>query len=614
MSQPILQKNLEALAARYPELARDLANTEIKAPDRFLLIPSQEQAPTLIASTATGQQIALHHPQQPLSEAAQWADRLPQNCLQGANVLILGVGLAYHIHHFLQKSSRESQIAVLEPDRDLFGFILREVDLSLLLSTDRISWLVGTSPQETVNRLQSGSAAHRFAGQGLQLLSLPGFRAYYPDYLENLAEEIQAGLIEAQVKHRTIRLQGRDILKNILDNLPRVMQATGVAELQSLGAGVPAFVVAPGPSLTHHLESLRIAGRKGYVIAVDTAARILRREEVPYHFVVTIDHTELNELHFDNADSDPACLVAYPGVQNSIPAIYEGRTYFYDHEGSIQGGTRASRLLDVLGLSDRLGSLISLGSTTDTAYHLARRLACCPMVLVGVDLAFPEERFYAAGAMQEEKAVDSPHTSRQYKVPNNCGGEVITSHIYRLFRNQLAELIRSSGGLVYNTSPEGAQIPCTSVVDLRELLSDLPDRVLSIPRPSRPLPYSDVVQRLEAILEMLKEDRKLIRPWEKELRRLDVRNSRKFRERIIPILKEIASALKDRDSFQLAASLAEESASEILGQVDGIGLLGGSSPNANDVARERFLKWIREVKEGIDYAAPLFQKAIRDTK
>ncbi len=610
MSNSILQTNLEALSSRCPDTARRVADCPIQDPKRIQLVGSREQAPGLLVCNPAGRRIPLHNPQQPLSEAVLWVKSLPKEVLRGANVLILGIGLAYHIRQFLKESSPEARIVLVEPDREVLRFVLENVDLSSVMSAENTLWLAGLSPQQVVQRLQSGQEGHRFAGQGLQLLSLAGFRTYYEEYFASLVEEIQAGLVEAQVRHRTIRLQARDILCNILENLPHVLDAPGVSSLRSLGAGLPAFVVAPGPSLERNLDLLRQANRKGYVIAVDTAARILRREQVPYHCVVTVDHTELNRDHFDNADDDQASLVAYPGVNASIPALYRDRCYFYDHLGDIEKDVRASVLLETLGVSDRLGSLISLGSTTDTAYHLARHMACSPIVFVGVDLAFPGDRFYAKGAMQEEKRVDSPHTSRQYTVTDNRGNEVTTSHIYRLFGRQLGDLIRSTGGLVYNTSLEGAQIAHTTVLDLETVLGKLPNRELPVLPSSGRQINRDVAGKLESILTMMKEERRLVRPWEKEIRRLDVRNDQKFRQRMLPVLKEIAVGLNERESLQLAASLAEGSASQILGQVDGVGLLGGGL-DANDVARERVLKWVREVREGIDFAVPVIEKAIR---
>ena len=609
-SNPIFQRNLAALSTRTPELARRLAAHVIEQPRRFQLLATEENVPTLVAVTASGQSLSLHHARQPLAETSAWLAGLPKECFRGVNVLILGIGLAYHIQQFASRADAETLITAAEPDLDLFVTVLEQIDLSQLLSSPRITWLVGVSPHETVKHLATGQAGHRLAGQGVQLLSLPGFRAYYAEYLRTLTEEIQSGLIGVGLKSRTARQQGRDITKNILDNLPAVLEAPGVVTLRSIGVGMPAFVVAPGPSLTDQLPTLRDAVRKGFVIAVDTAARILRRRRIPYHFVVAVDYTDLNRLHFDNAGDDPAWLVAYPGVHPAIPALYRERAVFYDHSGDIQKSTRASPLIELIGLTHRLGSLVSAGSTTDAAYHLARSLGCSPIVLVGVDLAFPGERFYAAGAMQDETSIDIPHTSLQYLVPDNRGGQVTTSHIYRLFRDQLAETIRSTGGLAYNTSLEGAAIPGASPMDLPEFITRTPDATPRIPSLPHRSAKSLVTARLQEILDGMSEDRRTLRRWDKEIRRISTQDSRKFRTRLIPVLKEIAAALKSRDSMRLTGSLAEESASEILGQVGGVGLLGGTNSHENEVAKERLRRWIREIHEGIDFASPLFRGAL----
>jgi hypothetical protein len=608
---PIFQRNLAALSMRAPELARRLAVHVTEQPGRFRLVATEEKVPSLMTVISSGQSLPLHHPRQPLAETAAWLARLPGECFRSGNILILGVGLAYHVHQLASRADAETLITAAEPDLDLFAEVLKRIDLSALLSSPRITWLVGLSPQETVRQLSTGQTQHRLAGQGLQLLSLPGFRTYYAEYLRTLTQEIRSGLIEVGIKSRTARLQARDITKNILENLPAVVEAPGVVSLRSIGAGMPAFVVAPGPSLTDRLDTLREAARKGFVVAVDTAARILRRHGIPYHFVVALDYTDLNRLHFDNAVDDATWLVAYPGVHPAIPALYLGKTIFYDHVGNAQGTARASPLLELLGLSGRLGSLISGGSTTDAAYHLARCLGCCPIVLVGVDMAFPGERFYAAGAMQDETPIENPHISCQYLVPNNRGGQVSTSHIYRLFCNQLAETIRSTGGLVYNTSWEGAAIPGVSMIDLSQFMAMSPDGTLRIPALPHRSARNMVTTRLQQILVGMEEDQRTLRRWDKEIRRISTQDGQKFRRRLVPVLKGIAEALKGRDSMRLAASLAEASASEILGQVGGVGLLGGQSAHENEVAKERLRRWFREIQEGIAFVAPLVREAVR---
>jgi len=424
-----------------------------------------------------------------------------------------------------------------------------------------------------------------------------------------LAQEIQAALGEVQVRQRTIRTQAGLILRNILENLPRVVQSPGVSELRAVGVGVPAFVVAPGPTLTEHLERLREASRKGYIIAVDTAARILRREGIDYHLVVSVDHTDLNRLHFDNVREDSGFLVSYPGVHPSIPALYGGSAFFFDHLGATDRPIRASLLLELLGLSDRLGSLISLGSTTDCAYHLARIMGCCPIVLVGTDLSFPGERFYAAGAMQEEVDLESPHTSAQYLVPNNRGGQVRTSHLYRMFCANLGELIRATGGLVYNTSLDGAQISGTVPMPFEEILDRACDVRAEVPSVQPNTDNKETTRRIARIVAEIESDRNRLKQWEKEARRVDTRDTRKFRQRMIPVLKQVAEALETCPGIRLAASQAEGSAAEILGHVHGIGLMGGTDSSTNDKARDQIVKWIREMREGMESIAPLLEKA-----
>ncbi|HQP98913.1 MAG TPA: DUF115 domain-containing protein [bacterium] len=609
MPNSIFRRNLSALSLCAADTAQKLSAYVPTNRRAYRLVPSQENVPTLLVEMEPGRILPLHHPNRPLVEVQSWLSGLPPEYFQNSNMLILGIGLAYPIHQFACHAGPETLITAVEPDMDLFATVLRQVDLSALFQSRNIHWLVGTTPRETARYLADGPERHRFAGQGIRILTLPGFQAYYSAYLAELAQEIQAALGEVQVRQRTVRTQAQLIFRNILENLSAVVQSPGVSELRAVGVGVPAFVVAPGPTLTEHLGRLREAGRKGYIIAVDTAARILRREGIPHHFVVSVDHTDLNRLHFDNVRENSAHLASYPGVHPSIPAWFGGRSFFFDHLGATDRPIRASSLLELLDLSDRLGSLVSLGSTTDCAYHLGRVMGCRPIVLIGTDLSFPGERFYAAGAMQEEVDLESPHTSAQYWVPNNRGGQVRTSHLYRMFCTNLGDLICSTGGLVYNTSLDGARISGTIPMPLTEILDHACDICPEIPSVKFNPDKRGTIRRIARIVDEISSDRNRLRRWEKEARRADTRDARRFQQRMIPVLKELAESLETCPGIRLAASQAEGSAAEILGHVHGIGLMGGTDSNANDKAKDQIVKWIREMREGMESIAPLLEKA-----
>ncbi|HQO35900.1 MAG TPA: hypothetical protein PLG59_14650, partial [bacterium] len=215
----------------------------------------------------------------------------------------------------------------------------------------------------------------------------------------------------------------------------------------------------------------------------------------------------------------------------------------------------------------------------------------------------------AAGAMQEEVDLESPHTSAQYWVPNNRGGQVRTSHLYRMFCTNLGDLICSTGGLVYNTSLDGARISGTIPMPLTEILDQACDICPEVPSVKFNPDKRGTIRRIARIVDEISSDRNRLRRWEKEARRADTRDARRFQQRMIPVLKELAESLETCPGIRLAASQAEGSAAEILGHVHGIGLMGGTDSNANDKAKDQIVKWIREMREGMESIAPLLEKA-----
>ena len=94
-------------------------------------------------------------------------------------------------------------------------------------------------------------------------------------------------------------------LTNTLRNAGSLLGGRDLAQLRDKYRGVPAVVVAAGPSLDQAIPTLQALPGRGLLISVDTALRPLLAAGIHPHLVVGLDPGELNARHFKALPSAP---------------------------------------------------------------------------------------------------------------------------------------------------------------------------------------------------------------------------------------------------------------------------------------------------------------------
>jgi hypothetical protein len=100
------------------------------------------------------------------------------------------------------------------------------------------------------------------------------------------------------------------------------------------------------------------------------------------------------------------------------------------------------------------------GSVSTTALDILIRMGAEPVVLVGLDLAFPGDRLHAGGTFYGDFQAG---LAGGELVANNKGGLVATSKILNIYRRWVEKRISRENKTFINTSLEGARIAGTVV-------------------------------------------------------------------------------------------------------------------------------------------------------
>ncbi len=373
-SEATLRANLAALDRT--QQPRPIAAT--LEPEQARLSRDADGRPSLELRTADAAFVPLEG-EDVLAAAKAHADALGPEIRQ---VVIVGAGLGYLLDELERRRPRPKAV-VLETDRAFALHLLSRRDWTDWLDAGSLKLLVAPDYLGA-----SGAAACLDGAQPTQQFVNPALAAHRAADVER-ARSVATRLLGDATANATARRRfaGR-YLTHTLRNLPRIAASANVTALSGLLTGRPAIVVGAGPSLDDNLPALAEASRSAVLVAADTALRPLLAAGIAPHLVVAVDPAELNAQHLaDLTGVDAVHLVAEGSLHPSAFPPFDGRTFTFkvsDHDPwpwlRQAGGDR--------------GRLQAWGSVITSAFDLARRMGCDPVLFAGLDLAFTHDRPY----------------------------------------------------------------------------------------------------------------------------------------------------------------------------------------------------------------------------
>ncbi|HNW33664.1 MAG TPA: DUF115 domain-containing protein, partial [Candidatus Ozemobacteraceae bacterium] len=386
MESPFLKANLKALL-RHPHLYALVERQHATSSDVSLqLEPSRSGQPALTL-TIEGKSITYHSKYDPIAEARRQVESALQP--QHSNVLVLGNGLGYALDIVLDRLARPGiarQVYVVEPDPQVFIRALAGRDLQMSLNDTRVEWCVGMSPDEVGDRWAMGLDWSSL--DALAIIEHPPSMARFHEYFERIKEKIRYLSNRSKGNLVTLMHTGNEFHSNAFANLASAMTLPGVGRMFGKFAGVPAVIVAAGPSLEKNVHLLSEVRDRFLIISVDTSFRQLVIRDIRPHIVLAADPSYLNSLDFVGVENETGVVLAIePMTHPDILESFRGPKMAMTFGGGLHKMVERFR--------EPTGTVVCWGSIATTAFDLARRCGCDPIIFVGLDLSFQDGRLYA---------------------------------------------------------------------------------------------------------------------------------------------------------------------------------------------------------------------------
>ncbi len=400
-------------------------------------ISLQDAGPLLRASVKTddGRWVAVHRADDPRASSAKAAAKFAAT--NPPLVVVIGLGLGYLLDA-LDETPATTRVLAIEPLPGITRAMLARRDWSTWLSSGRLTIVAGpdyTGSAEVWGLFGRGAATP-------PTIMSPMIEREFPEEAtraKKLVGQIVAGAKANEEARR--HFAGRYLL-NTLTNVPMLAKEGDSASLFGAFSRVPAIVVGAGPSLDKTLREIAKLEGRVLIIAVDTALRPLLAAGIRPHLVVSVDPSELNSRHLrDLGDCRGAWLVAEASVDPNVFPQFAGRTFTF----------KVSQHHPWPWLEDNgvgRGTLRAWGSVLTTAFDLACRAGCDPIVFAGADLAYSDGLQYCRNTTYEEKWRDFPTDAARAELfktyladrphltqPDVHGGEVVTMPHFVQFRD-----------------------------------------------------------------------------------------------------------------------------------------------------------------------------------
>lgn len=393
------------------------------------LIRAKNGSLTVKVNLNDEQSFFLHSTYSPEQEAQEWLKNIQ---LQTKTAyVVFGVGLGYHIKALLAVLPANSHVFSIEPSTN--GSFLRVIKKSdpkaVWLSDERFSPLIGNDIHDMSglinktmqqNKIKRVTICHHFPTMQIE-------SDFYAETEKELVTRV-GQLYQMDYEYQIGA--GGDLMINAWTNLPEIFSAPGTTFLKDKFKGMPAIMVAGGPSLDKNIHILKEYADKAIIICAGSTMGTLAHHGIKPHFLVALDPFPGMEKEFEGFLNEETYLLACYTVPNALVSNYPGPKIFCKLMENTPNGNVLNGLQHLLPETDVLYSNVSVATT---AVGLALHIGADPIIIVGQDLSFGEDLKSRADG---SKAVSYFDTGRSYEdlvsVPGYYGGEVKTLPMFKV--------------------------------------------------------------------------------------------------------------------------------------------------------------------------------------
>ena len=378
-----------------------------------------------------------------------------------AVIWIFGFGDGEYIRELLDETT-DNIILVYEPDPRIFKCVMENKNISDILSNSRLYTAIGEIGDKLVYEFLISFVPYTTLSAN-KMFDLPNYLNLYFEQMIFLVRKYKERYVELHMTKNTLHYFEGMYVNNMLRSLPDAVNQYSIEQIKKAVnteefKDFPAILVSGGPSLDKNVKMLKKAKNKAFILAVDTALKTLVRNDIVPDLSITVDPEKPTVL-FQHEKIKDIPLVVSQDSNVEIFDYHKGKRFYFAEERAYIASLYRDYSVGTFYLETG-------GSVATNAFSLLRYLGFTNIILVGQDLAYPNNQFHSKDAYDgNEEALQDEN--KYYYVEDIYGGKVLTEgnmDMYRLWFENC--IVRNSELNVIDATEGGAKINGTTITTL----------------------------------------------------------------------------------------------------------------------------------------------------
>lgn len=436
-------KNIKLLEKKYPLIYKDIIKI-IPNEDNYEIIKTRTNQFTLKINQ-NNKSYFLHSRYNPIREAKNIAEENYNESVK--NYIIFGLGFGYHVEQ-LMLMARNANFLIIETNKEVFKLALEYVDLSNIISSQRVNLYVTDDIVKISEVLKD-----IFSLSDIKIVLHNTSMKVIPDNLV----DIKYLLEEYRMKEFSFDKFAPLLEENFKSNIYNYDENVDI--LFNKFKDIPLYIVSAGPSLDKNIKELKKAKGKGIILSVGRAVRSLLEENIkPDLIIITDPANYLYNMQLKGLDINVPIIVLSTCDRN-VMLKYKGKKLIAFQKGY--------PLAEKYAKNNNHKLIETGGSVATTALDVAIKMGCNPIIFVGQDLAFTDNRTHSKYTFSKDITI---HDNLR-KIEDVYGNTVYTpKNLYSYLRWIQNRIKREKNITFIDATEGGARIAGTKILTLKETI------------------------------------------------------------------------------------------------------------------------------------------------
>lgn len=393
-------------------------------------------------------------------------------------VLVLGLGNIELIKRLVKANF---EVLVYEPNKEVVKYFMDNFDLAQICVPSKfVLWWGEELPEQCENRVWELVYMNwNKNAYTIQVIMNPGY-AMYTKHMHKLVSAITKCFYKSFVNLGNELL---DVIKGLrcnYMNFDSALEGNSIIELGDAYKDKPAIIVASGPSLEKNIHHLKKAQGKALIFSCDASLEACKQQGVKPDAIFSIERIRATYLnYYEGKEFDEELVLIAPSLVNSdILREYKGKKIILSKTDSGVDGWWKQFFPNM--------EHFPMGMSCATlAAATAERLGCKPIILIGQDLAYTDNKIHSDSTHGKYQGENCLPQKRLLEVEDVYGNRIYTDEIYNLFRYYYETRIGSNPELqIIDATEGGAKIEGSEIMTFEDAIAqycteDMPGNLYS---------------------------------------------------------------------------------------------------------------------------------------